>query len=57
MKQIKIWLDLNEAEYRYIVYSLNTLRTKLIQAGRYTDVVDDALAKIMGAPIRKVKVS
>jgi len=49
-------IRLNEAEWRLVLHSLNALRTELIQEGRYTDVVDEVMYKIMTAPIRMVKV-
>ena len=55
MRKTKLYL--NEAEWRHVVHSLNELRTKQIQAGQYTDVVDDTLIKVINAPIRKVKAS
>jgi hypothetical protein len=53
----KTLLYLNEAEWRHIIHSLNALRSKMIQAGQYTDVVDETLMKVINAPVRKVKVS
>ena len=55
MKKIKIFL--NDAEWQLVVRGLNTLRTDLIKAGRYTDVVDEALAKAITAPVKMVKAS
>lgn len=55
MKRKRVYL--NESEWRHIIHSLNALRTKMIQAGQYTDVVDETLMKVINAPIRKVKVS
>ena len=48
-------IQLNEDEWRLIIYALNRLRNDLIAEGRYTDVVDEVLIKIAKAPIRKVK--
>jgi len=55
MKKKKIFLT--EAEWRYIIHSLNTLKTKLHSEGQYTDTVDEVMLKIMTAPIKKVKVA
>ena len=55
MKKTKIFL--NDAEWRFVVHSLNTLRSKLIQAGQFTDVLDETLMKVINAPVRKVKIS
>ena len=54
MKKAKYYL--NEAEWRLMVHSLNELRTKYIQAGKFTDVIDETILKIVTAPIKKVKV-
>lgn len=53
----KNYLYLSEEEWRVVIYSLNDLRTKMIGEGRYTDVVDETLLKVINAPVRKVKVS
>ena len=55
MKRNKILLS--EAEWRMVIQALNGLRTSLISEGRYTDVVDEALAKVINAPARKVRVN
>ena len=55
MKKNKIYLT--ESEWRYLIHSLNTLKTKLHSDGQYTDTVDEAMAKVMTAPVRKVKIS
>ena len=49
------WVSLNEAEWRFLLYSMNELRNSLIAEGRYTDVVDDVILKIIKASIKKVK--
>ena len=51
----KIWVSLNEAEWRLLLDAMNKLRTSLISEGRYTDVVDEVIIKIAKAPIKKVK--
>jgi hypothetical protein len=51
----KKWVSLNEAEWRLILHAMNELRTSLIRAGRYTDVVDEVILKIAKAPVKKVK--
>ena len=53
----KKWIVLNENEWRFILHALNELRTSLIAEGRYTDVVDEVMLKIINAPIRKVKIA
>ncbi len=56
MRNQKNYIAIDEYERRIIIYSLNNLRNKLIEEGRYTDAVDDALIKVVNAPIRKFKV-
>ena len=53
----KVWLSLNDAEWRLSLYALNELRTRLISEGRYTDVVDKVILKIISAPIKKIKIA
>jgi hypothetical protein len=52
---VKIWVSLNEAEWRLLLHAMNKLRTSLISEGRYTDVVDEVIMKIANAPIKRVK--
>ena len=56
MKQ-KYYLALDTAERRLIIESLNDLRSRLIAAGRYTDVVDDLLIKFISAKVRNYKIA
>ena len=56
MRKPKYYIAMDEHERRIITSSLNNLRNKLIADGRYTDAVDDVLAKVVHAPIRKFKV-
>lgn len=55
MKKTKFYFT--EAEWRYIIHSLNELRNKLINEKQFTDTVDDTLHKVMKAKIKKVKVA
>jgi len=54
MKKTKIYLT--EAEWRLVIYCLNDFRNKLLQEGRYTDIVDEVMLKAVKAPIKRVKV-
>ena len=54
MKQ-KYYLVLNDQEHRLMIESLNQLRNTLIADGKYTDVVDEVLLKIIGAKRKKFK--
>ena len=53
MKRKKLYR--NETEWRFVVHALNKLRTCLLDEGQYTDVVDEAILKIVNAPVRKVR--
>jgi len=53
MKKTKLYLS--ETEWELVRDSLITLRTKLYNEGRYTDVVNEILLKVMTAPVKKVK--
>ena len=44
MKKTRIYLT--EEESRYLLHSLNALKTKLIGEGRYTDTVDEVMYKV-----------
>jgi hypothetical protein len=55
MKKTKYYLTAEE--WRYVIHSLNELRTKLIREGQYTDTVDDALLAVMRGKVRRVRVS
>jgi len=55
MKKTKIYLT--EAEWRFVIHSLNELKTKLHGEGRYTDTVDEALLKVMAAKTKRLKVT
>ena len=43
-------------ERRIMINSLNNLRNALISKGRYTDMVDEFIIKIVQAEIKKFKV-
>ncbi|MCL2508201.1 MAG: hypothetical protein FWF05_03390 [Oscillospiraceae bacterium] len=55
MKKNRIYLT--EAEWRFLIHSLNALKTKLHSEGQYTDTVDEVMYKVMTAPVRKVKIA
>jgi hypothetical protein len=50
-------LYIDNQERRIILHSLIELKNKLIQEGRYTDVVDELIVKVMNAPVKKVRVA
>lgn len=49
-------LALDDNERSMIVRSLNSLRNRLMAQGKYTDGVDDALLKVIGAKKKKYKI-
>lgn len=54
MKKTRI--ALTESEWKLLIYSLNDFKTKLLQTGEYTDIVDEVMLKVINAPVKKVKV-
>lgn len=46
MKKTKYWLILSPVENRILLASLIRLKNKLIQQGRYTDCVDELIARV-----------
>ena len=56
MKGEKYHIYLSTKERNEIVTSLINLKNKLIEQGRYTDVVDDVLCKVLYAKKRKLKI-
>lgn len=57
MKNAKYYLYLDEEETRTVLHSLVALKNTLIQQGRYTDCVDELICKVMGAPVKKIKIA
>lgn len=53
----KYYVALTGQERRMVIESLNSLRDKLISAGRYTDAVDELLIKAANAKVKKFKVA
>ncbi len=56
MRKTKYHIYLNSEERRLLISSLNDVRNKLIDDGRYTDLVDEVLIKAANAKIKKIKV-
>lgn len=48
MRIEKRYLYLTETEWQVILLALNSLRSKLIAQGRYTDAVDEIIMKMAG---------
>lgn len=55
MRNPKYHLYLKPDERRTVINSLIELRNNLISKGRYTDVIDELLIKIMKAKAKKIK--
>ena len=56
MRNKKYYIALDDFERRVIVNCLNEMRNNLIANGKYTDVVDEVLLKIIDAKQKKFKV-
>ena len=48
MRVKKKYLYLTDTEWRVMLLALNSLRSKLIAQGRYTDAVDEIIMKLAG---------
>lgn len=56
MRKQKFYLYLNDAEQRIVLQSLVRLKNRLIQEGRYTDIVDEVIVKLLEPTRKKVAV-
>ena len=56
MREKTYHLYLNEEERSRVIQSLIELKNNLAAQGRYTDVVDDVLCKVLGAKKKKLKI-
>ena len=54
MRKQKHYVYLNEQETHVLLKSLIRFKNTLAQQGRYTDVVDDLILKVVSAPIQRV---
>lgn len=52
----KYYLYLSDMEIRLILRSLIRLKNSLIQQGRYTDIVDEVIVKVVDAPVKNVSI-
>ena len=48
MRATKRYLYLTDQEWQLMLLALNSLRSKLIAQGRYTDAVDEIIMKMAG---------
>ena len=56
MKKLNYHLYLTDDEYSQVIHSLIELKNKLIQSGKYTDVVDDLLVRLISAKKKNIKI-
>lgn len=56
MRDKKYYIALDDFERRVVVNCLNKIRNNLIASGKYTDVVNAVLLKIIDAKQKKFKV-
>jgi hypothetical protein len=47
MKSVKYYIPCTEGEVRIVLHSLVQMRNRLIREGRFTDCVDELIAKIV----------
>ena len=53
MRKQKHYVYLNEQEIRVLLKSLIRLKNNLIRQGRYTDLVDELILKVVSAPNKR----
>lgn len=56
MKKLNYHLYLTDDEYSQVIHSLIELKNKLIQAGRYTDVIDELLVRLSTAKKKNIRI-
>ena len=56
MKEKKYYIILDDFERRVVVNCMNEMRNKLIADGKYTDVLDEVLLKVIHSKQKKIKV-
>ena len=56
MKNLNYNLYLTDYEYSQVINSFIELKNNLIQAGKYTDVVDDLLVRLISAKKKNIKI-
>ena len=54
MRKQKHYVYLSEQETRVLLKSLIRFKNTLVQQGRYTDVIDELIMKVVSAPIQRV---
>lgn len=56
MRGKKYYIALDDFEHRIVVDCMNEMRNNIIANGKYTDVVDEVLLKIIDAKQKEFKV-
>ena len=56
MREKKNHLYVDSQERSILLHSLEELKNRLIQQGRYTDCVDELIFKVVNAPVKRMKI-
>ena len=54
MRKLKHYVYLNEQETRVLLKSLIRFKNNLTQQGRYSDIIDELIMKVIAAPTQRV---
>lgn len=54
MPKKRLYLYLDEVEYRVLIRSLVQMKNRLIHEGRFTDCVDELIMKVLSAPLKRI---
>ena len=54
MRKHKHYVYLNEQEIRVLLKSLIRFKNNLTQQGRYSDIIDELIMKVIAAPTQRV---
>ena len=57
MRNLTYHVYLDSQERKIVIHSIIELKNELIQQGRYTDVLDELLFKVINAPVKKMKIA
>ena len=52
----KYYIVLDNFERRMLLNNLNNYRNKLIAEGKYTDLLDEVIIKVVNAKLKRVKI-